>query len=190
MNVPLTLPHPRYLALTLSHVVYADASDMVTHLNDEETVKYLIGPPYPMSIEQIRNYTSSRPSVNGHCLALAIRDHGRMIGEIGIEPMGTPGTYELGYYLSRPYWNNGIVSIAVKTYLDVIVKRISAGEDITIEAAYLIDNIASGRVLKKCGFVEVGHDEKIKNGQKFHSIKLIKIIPDKEQATGVNNSYN
>ncbi|CAF1426600.1 unnamed protein product [Rotaria sordida] len=51
--------------LPLSPVTIDDASDMVVILNDEETVKYLIGPPYPISIEQIKDYISSRPSVNG-----------------------------------------------------------------------------------------------------------------------------
>ncbi|CAF0782274.1 unnamed protein product [Rotaria sordida] len=82
MNVSVPLPHSKYPALSLSPVTIDDASDMVVILNDEETVKYLIGPPYPISIEQIKDYISSRPSVNGLCLAWAIRYNGRLIGEI------------------------------------------------------------------------------------------------------------
>ncbi|CAF3358446.1 unnamed protein product [Rotaria sp. Silwood2] len=188
MNVSVPLPHSKYQALSLSPVTIDDASEMVVLLNDEETVKYLIGPPYPISIEQIKDYISSRPSVNGHCLAWAIRHNGRLIGEIGLEFKQAPQTYELGYYLSRHYWNNGITSLATKTYLNMMMKRIIIGEDITIIAGYIIDNFASGKILKKCEFIEVGHEEKMKNGHKLQGVKMMRIITEKEQMVDLDSS--
>ena len=190
MNVPLPLFHPKYSDLSLSPLIIDDASEIVIILNDEETAKYLIGPPYPVSIKQVKDYISSRPSINGYCLAFAIRHAGRLIGEVGLEPRSTPKTYELGYYLHRSYWNNGITSTAVKMYLNMIVKQISDGEDITIEAGYIINNLGSGKVLRKCGFMEVGHEEKTKNGKKFQGVKMVRIFPGKEQSTDLDYSCN
>ncbi|CAF3996316.1 unnamed protein product [Rotaria sp. Silwood1] len=81
MNVSVPLPHSKYSALSLSPVIIDDALEMTILLNDEETVKYLIGPPHPLSIERVKDYISSRPSVNGHCLAWAIRHNEKLIGE-------------------------------------------------------------------------------------------------------------
>ena len=181
MNVSFLISHPKYSSLSLSPLVIDDALEMLIHLNDEETVKYLIGPPFPLSIDQIKGYISSRPLFNEHSLTFAIRHNRKMIGEISLVPQKTPDTYELGYYLSRPYWNNGITTIAVKTYLNMMVKQISSGEDIRIEAGYLVDNFASERVLKKCGFMKVGNIEKMKNGQKLQGVEMVRIIVGKEQ---------
>ncbi|CAF3830857.1 unnamed protein product [Rotaria sp. Silwood1] len=79
MNVSVPLPHSKYSALSLSPVIIDDALEMTILLNDEETVKYLIGPPHPLSIERVKDYISSRPSVNGHCLAWAIRHNEKLI---------------------------------------------------------------------------------------------------------------
>jgi ribosomal-protein-alanine N-acetyltransferase len=181
MNISFPLSHPKYSALSLSPVVMDDAAEMLIHLNDEEIVKYLIGPPFPMTIDQVKGYISSRPVVNHHSLTLAIRHNGKMIGEVGLVPQKTPQTYELGYYLSRPYWNNGITTTAVKTYLNVMVQQISTGEDIIIVAGYLIDNFASEKVLKKCGFMKMGLVEKVKHGQRVQGVEMVRIFVDKEQ---------
>lgn len=151
--------------MTLSPLAVDDAADMAELLNDEETVKCLIGPPYPITIEQVKEYISVRPTCNGHHLAWAIRHDGRLIGEVGLNYKEAPWVFELGYCLSRHYWNNGIMSLAVKSYLDMMIKLISVGDDITIVAGYITDNLASGKILKKYGFVEVGYEEKMKNGK-------------------------
>ena len=93
-SVPL--PHFKYSGLSLSPLTIDDAPEMVIILNDEETVKYLIGPPYPLSIEQVKDYISCRPFMNGHCLAWAIRHNDTLIGEVGLECKNPSQTYELG----------------------------------------------------------------------------------------------
>ena len=80
------------------------------------------------------------------------------------------------------------MSLAVKSYLDMMIKLISVGEDITIVAGYIIDNLASGRILKRCGFVEVGHEEKTKNGKKLQGVRMAQIIPGKEQMIDADSS--
>jgi ribosomal-protein-alanine N-acetyltransferase len=190
MNESFPLLHPKYLNLSLSPLVIDDASEIFTNLNDEETAKHLVGPPYPVSMTQVEDYISSRPSVNGYQLAFAIRHNGKLIGEVSIVPRKIPGTYELGYYICRSYWNNGITSAAVKLYLNIVLKQINVGEDITIEAAYIKDNTGSEKVLRKCGFTEVGHEEKTKNGKILHGVKMRRIISGKESLVDLDYSCN
>lgn len=60
------------------------------------------------------------------------------------------GPRELGYWLGRAYWGRGIASEAVKTFLSSSEKRRPL---VALVAAH---NVASRRVLEKCGFVAVG----------------------------------
>ena len=190
MNISFPLYHPKYSDLSISPVVLDDAPEIFTNLNDEETAKYLVGPPYPVSMEQVKDYISARPSVDGYPLAYAIRHNGKLIGEVGLVPKTSPQTYELGYHLRRSYWNNGITGIAVQMYLNKMLKIITVGEDITIEAGYHRDNIGSGKVLSKCGFTEVGQEEKSKNGKSFYGLKMRRILSHKEQLAGLDDLYN
>ncbi|CAF0951660.1 unnamed protein product [Adineta steineri] len=183
MNFSVDLQHSKFPNLSISPMVTDDASEMFIHLNDEETVKYLIGPPFPITIDQIEDYISSRPSVNEYPTTFAIRDNKKMIGELCLIPRKIASTYELGYYLARPYWNNGITTAAVKTFLNIMIERISTEHDIRIEAGYLADNLASENVLKKCGFTKTGCEVKMKNGQMFPAVKMARVITGKDQRT-------
>ncbi|CAF1394447.1 unnamed protein product [Adineta ricciae] len=172
MTLSIKVSHTKFPSLSLSPLVLDDASEMFVHLNDEETIKYLIGPPYPITIEQIRAYISSRPLVNGQASTFAIRDQNRMIGEVSLVPKTAAGTYELGYYLARPYWCNGIATAAVKTFLN----EIHADKNTRIEAGYLADNIASEKILLKCGFTKIGYEQRAKNGLIYQGVKMVRTI--------------
>ena len=61
----------------------------------------------------------------------------------------------------------------------MMMKRISIGEDITLIAGYIRENFASGKILIHCGFTQLGHEEKTKNGHTLQGIKMVRIIPGK-----------
>ena len=65
----------------------------------------------------------------------------------------------VGYWLGREYWGKGIASVALAEFLDQIKIR-------PLYAHVAIHNIASRRVLEKCGFVK--HEE----GRKEYVLKL------------------
>lgn len=56
---------------------------------------------------------------------------------------------ELGYWLSEPYWNKGIVS---KVIMKIVTKAFQKFDIIRIFAAPFGTNTASHHVLKKVGF--------------------------------------
>ena len=59
------------------------------------------------------------------------------------------GAPEVTYWIGREYWGRGIATVALRAFLDVFAARPLLGR----AAA---DNVASLRVLEKCGFVVVG----------------------------------
>jgi RimJ/RimL family protein N-acetyltransferase len=63
------------------------------------------------------------------------------------------GQPTLGFWLGEPYWGRGLMSEAVAALVRFSFERLRAPQ---LEAHHLADNIASGRVLEKNGFIETG----------------------------------
>lgn len=61
------------------------------------------------------------------------------------------GRPEVTYWIGRPYWGNGIATAALHALLALVLTR-------PIYARAAKDNLASLRVLEKCGFTIVGED--------------------------------
>ena len=79
----------------------------------------------------------------------AIVADGEVAGSIG--SWGGPDERELTYWIGRSYWGKGIATAALKAFLSVDPTR-------PIHARVAYDNVASRRVLEKCGFRVTGTD--------------------------------
>ena len=60
------------------------------------------------------------------------------------------GVWEVGYHIGERYTKNGYATEAVKAFLPVIMKKIGIKK---MAGICLADNIASQKVMEKCGFV-------------------------------------
>lgn len=78
---------------------------------------------------------------------ITLKDSGKLIGSIDVVDY-IDGNPEIGYCLSRAYWNNGYMSEACKAFIEHLFNL--GFKKILIEAK--TDNIASNRVIEKCGF--------------------------------------
>ncbi len=74
---------------------------------------------------------------------------GTHIGELCFKGLSADGTAEIGYGISGEYQNNGYATEAVRAVLEW---AFSHPEVTAVEAETDDDNIASKRVLEKCGF--------------------------------------
>ena len=74
---------------------------------------------------------------------------GTHIGELCFKGLSADGTAEIGYGISEEYQNNGYATEAVRAVLEW---AFSHPEVTAVEAETDDDNIASKRVLEKCGF--------------------------------------
>ena len=59
------------------------------------------------------------------------------------------GTWEIGYHIAKAYTGNGYATEAVKAFLPVMAKKVGARK---VYGICLSENIASKKVLNKCGF--------------------------------------
>jgi RimJ/RimL family protein N-acetyltransferase len=73
----------------------------------------------------------------------AIVVDGEVAGTIG--SWGDPGEREVTYWIGRAYWSRGIATCALDAFLTVEPSR-------PLRARVAYDNVASRRVLEKCGF--------------------------------------
>jgi RimJ/RimL family protein N-acetyltransferase len=79
-----------------------------------------------------------------------ILSEGQVVGSV-LSYEESAGHPEVGYWLGRPYWGQGIATAALQAFLLQIPAR-------PIYARVAKDNRGSLRVLEKCGFTIVGED--------------------------------
>ena len=79
----------------------------------------------------------------------AIVVDGEVAGTIG--SWGDPGEREVTYWVGRSYWGKGIATAALNAFLTVDPSR-------PLHARIAYDNVASQRVLEKCGFRVIATD--------------------------------
>jgi RimJ/RimL family protein N-acetyltransferase len=82
----------------------------------------------------------------------AIAVDGDLAGGVGIRPHGLErtGVAEFGYWLGRAYWGRGIATAAARM---LIARAFGERDQRRLEALVFAPNVASVRVLEKCGFV-------------------------------------
>ena len=78
------------------------------------------------------------------------------------------GEREVSYWLGKEFWGRGIATKALSEFLAELKER-------PLHARAAKDNIASIRVLEKCGFVIAGHDQGFANarGKKIEEVIMI-----------------
>ncbi len=76
--------------------------------------------------------------------------HGKVVGNIvGFE---RAGEREVGYWIGREYWGKGVASAALRQFLVEVKSR-------PLYAHVAKHNVASRRVLEKCGFTLLREDK-------------------------------
>lgn len=91
--------------------------------------------------------------------AIVLKATGEVIGAIGYGPScecelpARENEPLCGYWIAKPYWNQGICTEALKLMLDHIRKITDIK---SLISGHFVDNPASGKVMEKCGFVSTG----------------------------------
>ena len=91
--------------------------------------------------------------------AIVYKENNKVIGSLGIERYGSVDKLtefinyqgrEIGYVLSKDYWNQGLMTEAVKRVIDYLFNELNY--DFLLCGAYDF-NVSSKRVQQKCGFI-------------------------------------
>ncbi len=136
----------------LRKLQFQDAEDMFLYGSDPEVSRYTTWPPH-QSLEGTRRFieTVLNAYEEQKIASWAIEDkHSRkMIGTAGFVNWNTAHSRaELGYALSREFWNRGYMTEIVKRIVDFGFNEMKL---VRIEARCHPDNIGSARVMEKSG---------------------------------------
>ena len=127
--------------------------DALAHLANNANIATMVSRmPLPYTAKDAADFVRrTKAGEIGKCVyAITRMDNGEFMGCCGLEPDPVePGTVELGYWLGEPYWNNGYTTEAAHALIDMAFRT----RDIDfIDARCRVTNVASRRVIHKCGF--------------------------------------
>ncbi len=151
------------IRLVLRRFEETDAKDMFQNwAGDPEVCKYLSWGPHTSeeaSRKRILSWISGYVRYNSYVWALQEKKRGRVIGSISVEIANDmAGLCEVGYCLSREYWNQGLMTEALRAVMHYLFYEIGYQR---IQAKHDVLNVASGRVMQKAGMVYIRTEEKV-----------------------------
>ena len=130
-----------------------DAQDMFKYAKDPDVGPKAGWPPH-RSIEDSEVIINKFIDHHPYCFAMTLVDTLEVIGciELKLAPTdlaANDNEAEIGYWLGKPFWNNGYMSEAVKVLIEFGFNELN--KDI-IWCGYYEGNLRSKRVQEKCGF--------------------------------------
>ena len=135
----------------------SDAEALYKYASDPDVGPRAGWPPHKSveeSLEIIRTIFH-----NDHTWAIELKETGEAIGAIGYYLHGESNIEigehdaEVGYWVAKPYWNQGICTEALRLMIDRCFKEKHFE---VLWSDFFTDNPASGRVMEKCGFRDTG----------------------------------
>ncbi len=144
--------------LVLRQITFDDAEAMFDMRSDPEMMAYI---PRPLA-KTMEDATALIQSMldgteKGESLlwAISYKNDTKLLGTIGYWRL-KPEHYraEVGYLLHRDFWQQGIMHEALQAVLAFGFKDMNCH---SIEAIIDPENVASARLLEKCGFVKEAH---------------------------------
>ncbi len=132
--------------------------------SDPEVTKYLTWNPHD-NIEVtkiiINHWLEEEKDPNTFRFVITLKDIGEPVGLIDVVDY-IDGSPEIGYCLSRKYWNQGYMTEACKAFIKYLFNV--GFNKVLIEA--VVENIGSNRVIEKCGFTFT-HQERLEHQSSF-----------------------
>jgi ribosomal-protein-alanine N-acetyltransferase len=147
-NIPTLLTY----RLTLRPFSLSDASRVQELAGEWEVVQTTLNLPYPyengMAEQWISTHLQAFEIGQGVTFAIELRIESLLIGAIGLSTNKVHQWAELGYWIGKPYWNQGYCTEAAKEVLRYGFEELKLNR---IQARHMAKNAASGRVMEKIG---------------------------------------
>ncbi|MDD1708536.1 MAG: GNAT family N-acetyltransferase [Methanoregulaceae archaeon] len=156
-----------------------DASEVSRLAGDPAISQFTLDIPYPYdqitAQNWIRGLAISSDEGTEIIYAITLRDKGILLGAIGLMKIDTRNERaRVGYWIGLPYWNKGYATEALASILGYgfRVKGLNR-----INAYFMTENRASGRVLEKCGMRYEGTmRQHIRKGDRYKDIAVYGIL--------------
>lgn len=156
--------------LLLRPLKIADAKDVFEWVSDERVSRYMVYTTYT-DIEQVKTWLAFvEHDTSTYNFGFERTSDGKLIGsgDIGFNP--SKGSWGFGYNLRYDCWGMGYATEAARAMINYA--RINWGAR-NFAASHCEPNLASGKVIKKCGLHLVGYGrfEKLDGSMKMRSVE-------------------
>lgn len=144
--------------IELTEIRESDKQQFVKYLNNKEHYDYTLMIPSPYTeadADWFINSCREAEKKHGRVVNFAIRNEGVLIGGIGLMTNEKPTAKhkaEIGYWLGKPFWKQGIMTEVARVFSDYWLSN----GFLRLEATVFAPNLASKRVLEKAGFTLEG----------------------------------
>ncbi|MBQ8160661.1 MAG: GNAT family N-acetyltransferase [Clostridia bacterium] len=174
------LPKLESERLIIRPVNMRDAKDIYAYSKDPDVARYVLWDAYEslkdarVYIRFLRRcYRSGSPASMG----IELKQEKKIIGTIGFMTFQPDAMCaEVGYSLSKEYWNRGIMTEALERMLKFGFEDLQLHR---IEAMHEVRNPASGRVMQKCRMTLEGTmRQKLYNKGEWVDVNLYSILQE------------
>ena len=162
----------------------SDAKDIQQLAGDEAIADTTLNIPHPYNIERAKEWIDAlQPQFeNGKRTVFAIIEY-ETVSFIGAIELRIDQRYqrgELGYWIGKPFWNNGYCTEAGQAILEYGFARLNLHR---IYANHFSRNHASGKVMQKLRMLHEGHARQhVKKGDRFEDIEIYGILKEEWEA--------
>jgi RimJ/RimL family protein N-acetyltransferase len=143
--------------LVLRPFTASDAGRVQELAGDKDIASTTLNIPHPyedgMAEEWLATHQDRFRKGESAIFAITHRDSAELIGAIGLEIARDHNRAEMGYWIGKPYWNNGFCTEAAHAIVEYGFSELGIRR---IQATHLKRNPASGRVMQKIGMVHEG----------------------------------
>jgi RimJ/RimL family protein N-acetyltransferase len=146
--------------LHLSSVRIGDKPALLEYISSKEIYQTTLNIPHPYLEAHADTWLQKRiahAQLYSKEVSFAIRNaDDKLIGVVSADSLepGTTHRAEIGYWLARPFWGKGIMTDAVRTFIEYAFNDL---ELLRLTAHTFEFNAGSARVLEKNGFTLEGH---------------------------------
>lgn len=153
--------------LILRPITLDDAEACFSWNSDDRVTKFMSYLTYSDISQTIKWIKSTLVDEKEWHWAFVLKSDNKVIGTGSIGPdANMKGYWGIGYNIAYDYWNNGYTTEAMKAIIDFVHNELGVNK---ICAGHAVENVASGRVMEKCGlkFDHYGEYSKIDGSQTF-----------------------
>lgn len=154
---PDALPERRIPVLKTGRLILrapraTDAQAITTLINDRRIAENLSRVPHPYALDDAKTFIASVNRKDGEIALLVTLRDGTIIGGCGVGLLAGADP-EIGYWYGVPFWGRGYATEAARALIDFAFNDLRHER---LEGGARVNNLASRRVLEKCGYVWTG----------------------------------
>ncbi|MGB7408531.1 MAG: GNAT family N-acetyltransferase [Pontixanthobacter sp.] len=128
-----------------------DANAIHRAIAHEDIVRNLATAPWPYALKDARAFVALERSAKHPSFIVTLPGQG-LVGSAGMGMDPETGRLQCGYWIARDWWGRGFATEATRAILQ-IAHALGHRE---MTASHFMDNPASGKVLRKAGFMPTG----------------------------------